>query len=72
MKLKEIVLKLQTPGRGSPYQDEKMLQDFIDDSVATATEDLRRRNAELVREVSQLQKQLHRLTDQLEDAKKKK
>ena len=71
MKIKEIVLKLQTPGRGSPYQDEKLLQDFIDDEVAKRTKELTNKLNVALGEISALTKRINRLTDQLDSKLKK-
>jgi hypothetical protein len=72
MTIKEIVLRLQTPGHGSSYQDEKMLQDFIDNAVAKATEVLRGKLVTAQGEIAALTKINHKLSDQLNELRKSK
>lgn len=63
MKIKDVVYKLQTPGHGSAYQDEKMLQDFIDDEVAKQTAVLTKQLAEAHGDIAALNKRINMLTD---------
>jgi hypothetical protein len=72
MKIKEVLLKLQSPGRGSSYQDEKMLEDFIYDEVAKKTKELTAKLNAALGEISALKTINHKLSDQLSALKKNK